>query len=190
MSLRNIIGSDNLLENKSLNIVCNTIKANNLPSFPQSTGVPFSYLCDIAGDGDLTFVDVSNVGRIFNGVHNSFIGNATNLVNLNEPSSPIYTRVGDTITISGSFRADVTFKSCSIELNLLNGTLNNNTQISVTGQANKAIAGSQTLVPFDISVSGGDRATIYWYTVNDTPIDFLKMDNTVFFYTITYRNNV
>lgn len=213
MSLRNIIGSVNNLDNKSLNIKCNSVEAYSIQGgivsddiqcetlivdnavtlrssfWPPISLNPYSFLCDIDGNGDLQYVDVSNTGKIENG---TYLSNITSYVsvginNVNETSQPTYTKIGDTVTISGSFRGDVVADTIYVYIKTIPGTANSNTQISITGNSNN---NEISLLPLDVIVSPSNVIGMIWKSVNNASITPANMTNTLFYYTVTYRNNV
>jgi hypothetical protein len=215
MSLKPIVNDAEALNDKALNLFCNSLTANEITGegtidlkniecetlvctnsadirgsiFPDaSTSSPSFILMDVLGNGNLTYENPAENNRIQNNTYISQIGNLTGGVNLNETSPPSFLKVGDTVIISGTFRCDVTSKTLTVDLQVVPFTSNNNTSISCKCSGNSARAGGGCLTEFDVTVSG-NVITMYCYSVNDATINPVNMTNTVFHYTIQYRNN-
>ena len=123
MSIKNILGNLSLLDNKSLNIVCNSIKANDIEGkietndietdnlivnsytelsgsvFPNSPGAEGKVL-EMATGNNLIYTDLANNRTIQTGVHTPVVNSSPN-INVLGVNQFSYQIVGEILTWGG-----------------------------------------------------------------------------------------
>jgi hypothetical protein len=143
---------------------------------------------DVTIDGLLT-VDGNPLAKIDSGQYTSGLtGDAATLNGLNEPAPPIYTRIGDVVTIHGGMRCNPLQDQVRFLINLPPGTSNNNTNLNfiINGTKGGVIAYIQT----DAVVTGGTQLEFFVDTVNGATLVPASATNTIFQYFITFVSTI
>ena len=155
---------------------------------PSSSSVAGYVMENNDGTGTMAWVNPVNNTFISNGVYASGLTLVSGGANLAESFSPSYSKVGDTVTIAGNFRVDLTAVTLSVNVRLAPGTSNNSTELSsqCTGTSLSVGGGAMTIANTSVV---GSLINFTCHSVNDRAIIAGNNVAVRFQYTCTYRNN-